>query len=623
MSGLELAFHALAGLEMIWGVNGRISDSLFLGTESGRLREHEQRSSRNAVDEDAVKILEMKRNVWLSRADACALLQVKGLLEVLKQRAPEGEARASAARILTLQQFREHVRAACFNFENETDHVLLEISEDMYAVLRALGLCGTRDSRGRRICVPEVFKSAYRGLKRINYWATDDAKTALSIYKVLLEQTGILFGLSLKSATGWTRDYVIAFAGDLFGQWQEAVQKAIFQVAYVIDHVVDAQSASAHASEFVTASCELESALSWAVEWRLLKQNKPAALIGFRKTAGCPTAEEASTKPNTYCQRVAGQHARLFAARLAESAVMEALSQLKRDASISFANALCIATVTTPTCDLRRMRLLWEDNQGRWKYYGDLNKYYSAKPVTPAAGILLRVGLSGSTTWGGGDNTGIQKSLTLKTLELSRLSRAHAFETNVWSKEVLNINESESNPVFDRVYANSLKPKAVAPTQNVCDVKPHQSMIRALLSYWSRRADHKYPPWMKSCLTTALTESSLADKLNTCTKEVDLKTKLVRLVQKLNAFADAYENDSSHFHRHIYMVLSDGTAPTVEWTLPLTVDKARYPGLYDFVVWMLCQKRVLKADRVTLKGWYSLNASGQPPVSGSTSTEAL
>jgi len=581
------------------------------------------RSSRNAVDEDAVKILEMKRNVWLSRADACALLQVNGLLEVLKQRAPEGEARARVARILTLQQFREHVRAACFNSESETDHVLLEISEDMYAVLRALGLCGAKDSRGRNICLPEVFKGAYRGLKRINYWATDDAKTALSIYKVLLEQTGILFGLSRKSATGWTRDYVIAFAGDLFGQWQEAVQKAVFQIAYVIDHVVDAQSASAHASEFVTASCDLESVLLLAVAWRLLKQNKPAALIAFRKTAGCPTAEEASTKPNTDCQRVAGQHARLFAARLAESAVMEALSQLNRDASILFAKALCKATVTTSTCDLRRMRLLWEDNQGRWKYYGNLNRYCSAPRVTPAAGVLLRVGLSGSTAWGGGDNTGIQKSLTLKTLELSRLSRAHAFENNVWSKEVLNIQQSESNPVFDRIYANSLKPKAVAPTQNVCDIKPHQSMIRALLSYWSQRADHKYPPWMQTCLTTALTESSLVDKLNGCTKAGDLKTMLVSLVHKLNAFADAHENDSSHFHRHIYMVLSRSTVPTVEWELPLTVDKALYPGLYDFVVWMMCQKRVLKADRVKLKGWYSLNASGQPPVSGSTSTEDL
>ena len=581
------------------------------------------RSSRNAVDEDAVKILEMKRNVWLSRADACALLQVNGLLEVLKQRAPEGEARAHVARILTLQQFREHVRAACFNSESETDHVLLEISEDMYAVLRALGLCGAKDSRGRNICLPEVFKGAYRGLKRINYWATDDAKTALSIYKVLLEQTGILFGLLRKSATGWTRDYVIAFAGDLFGQWQEAVQKAVFQIAYVIDHVVDAQSASAHASEFVTASCDLESVLLSAVAWRLLKQNKPAALIAFRKTAGCPTAEEASTKPNTDCQRVAGQHARLFAARLAESAVMEALSQLESDVSILFAKALCKATVTTSTCDLRRMRLLWEDNQGRWKYYGNLNRYCSAPRDTLVAGVLLRVGLSGSTAWGGGDNTGIQKSLTLKTLELSRLSRAHAFENNVWSKEVLNIQQSDSNPVFDRIYANSLKPKAVAPTQNVCDIKPHQSMMRALLSYWSQRADHKYPPWMTSCLTTALTESSLVDKLNVCTKVGDLKTMLVSLVHKLNAFADTHENDSSHFHRHIYMVLSGSTVPTVEWELPLTVDKALYPGLYDFVVWMMCQKRVLKADRVKLKGWYSLNASGQPPVSGSTSTEEL
>ena len=95
----------------------------------------------------------MEHTVWLSRADVCALQRAELLLELLETHLPRGDVKTVAAQILTLQTFRDSVRRACFESWEARDHVRMQVSDDTLAVLEAMGLCGARDKRGRRICI--------------------------------------------------------------------------------------------------------------------------------------------------------------------------------------------------------------------------------------------------------------------------------------------------------------------------------------------------------------------------------------------------------------------------------------------------------------------------------------
>jgi hypothetical protein len=545
----------------------------------------------------------MNRKVWLSRADACALIRARGLLEFLKTKLPLGKAQETAARVLSTDDFRSSVRKACFETDDATDHILLEVSADMYAVLRAMGLCGVKDSRGRQICIFSSARNAW------DSWNQKDPMT-LSILRVLLEQYGLIFNVSPLTTMQWDKKGAIEYASTLLGEWAATVRADIATFANAVNEANAGNDSTwpGLAKQLPGVACSLQKSLDAALQWRLETQGGVPDLSGFRSRAGCPSSEEkalhAPRMPNKECLRVVGEHARLFAARLAESAVMETLSLLKIRVAQAFAKQMCLAPQTQTTCDFKKMRLVWEeDPNGHWRYFGTLQKYCAL--VNPGPGVHL--GLGGSTRWTGTDQgTIIQNDLTLKTAELSRLSPAHARERTVLSEEVLNIPSDRSNKNFDLIYANSLKRWAPAPQRDHCaaDVKANEGMLRALALLWSARKETpKYPSPLSGVLARHMKPPEAA--LNACTVSVPgFKADLQKVVNALNDFVKKYNYKSTNLHRRIVLVLTEGGQV---WEIPLTMEKSESVGIYDFVVWMICHQRALSAPKLELTGVFLLN----------------
>jgi hypothetical protein len=544
----------------------------------------------------------MDRKVWLSRADVCALLRARGLLDLLRASLPPGEAEETAARILSLRNFRASVQKACFNSDAATDHVLLTVSKDIYAVLRALGLCGATDSSGRQICIVSAIK---RGLEQWKDQLTNMGARTLSVYRVLLEQYGLIFGLAPRAPMHWNQKETVAYAATLFEKWEGAVRKEIAILSNAADESSNGPPTwRERAANFLDAACALETTLEEAVSWRLETQNRPADLAGFRSRASCPSSEERAAKaarlPNAECKRVVAEHARLYAARLTESAVMEALSLMKNSGwSRGIAVALCalLRTKTSPNaCDFKKMRLTWqEDAKGAWHYVGTIEKYCQTPPPSPH----VHLGLSGATRWTGTDRGSIiQDDLTHKIVELSRLSKAHERERVVLSQEVLDIAPTRSNAEFDLKYREALKPWSPAPQLDPCaEAETHRDiMLRALAALWGGH-DAKYP----SALNKVLNDPKIGDALTACTVSFILKQGLKKAVDDLNKFIASYAFKTTNLHREIELILTEGTST---WRLPLTQDKSHSAGIYYFVVWMICHDRVLQAQKVELMGRY-------------------
>ena len=558
-----------------------------------------------ADDEGAPKVLEMDRKVWLSRADVCALLRARGLLTLLRTRLPHGEAEETAARTLSLRAFRDSVQKACFASDAATDHVLLTVSEDIYAVLRAMGLCGAKDSNGRQICILSSIRRA------LDEWKNMGPRT-LSIYRVLVEQYGLIFGLAPRAPMHWSQTETIVYATTLFGKWEGSVRKEIAALSNASDETSDGPPTwKERAVNFLNAACALESTLEEAVSWRLETQDVPSDLAGFRSRAGCPSSKEKASQaarlPNAECKRVVAEHARLYAARLAESAVMEALSLLKSATSArSIASALCalLRTKASPSaCDFRKMRLTWEeDAKGEWHYVGTIEKYCQTFPPSPG----VHLGLSGATRWTGGDRGSvIQDDLTHKVVELSRLSHAHERERVVLSQELLDIAPARSNAALDLKYREALKPWSPARPHDPCaEAETHRDiMLRALAVWWGSRGAPQYPDALKAVLQNPSLPFDQA--LQQCTVQVQLKTALKNVVDALNTFIASYPFKTTNLHRDVDLILTENTAP--HWILPLTQDKMRSTGIYYFVVWMICHDRVLNANKVELRGRFLLN----------------
>ena len=556
-----------------------------------------------ADDEGAPKVLEMDRKVWLSRADVCALLRARGLLTLLRARLPLGEAEEIAARVLSLRAFRASVQQACFASDAATDHVLLTVSEDIYAVLRAMGLCGAKDGDGRQICILSSIRHAW------DEWNNMGPRT-LSVYRVLLEQYGLVFGLAPRVPMHWSQKETVAYATKLFGKWEGAIRKEIAVLSNAADETGNGPPMwNEKAVNFLNAACVLETTLEEAVSWRLETQDVPSDLTGFRSRAGCPSSKEKASQaarlPNAECKRVVAEHARLYAARLVESAVMEALSLLKSVTSArSIASALCTLLQNTGpnACDFRKMRLAWDqDAKGEWHYVGTIATYCQT-PWRPD----LHLGLSGATRWTGTDRGSvIQDDLTHKIVELSRLNAAHERERTVLSQEVLNIQPTVSNSAFDLKYREALKPWSPAPQHDPCsEAEMHQDiMLRALAVLWGGHSAPHYP----DALTTVLKKPALpvGEALEQCTVQCRLKAALKNIVDNLNTFIATYPFKTTNLHRDIELVLTESQGHS--WNLPLTQDKSSSTGIYFFVVWMICKERVLAATNVVLRGRFLLN----------------
>lgn len=569
-------------------------------------------------DAGAPKILEMERKVWLSRADVCALLRARSLLDLLRDRLPDGEAEETMARILSLRSFRSSVREACFRSDDARDHVLLTVSEDIYAVLRAMGLCGEKDSRGRQICITSFIRRAW------DEWNNMGPRT-LSIYRVLLEQYGLIFGLETGTAMNWDRTRTINYAALLFGKWEESVRRDIAVLSKSTDESSNGPPTwTERARNFFDAACSLETTLEEAVSWRLETQDKPRDLAAFRSRAECPTSQErashAARLPNETCRKIVAAHARLYAARLAESAVMQALSLLKNAGNArSMAQGLCTLLSSKPTpnaCDFRKMRLTWRNEKGEWRYVGTIQAYCQTGPRSAD----VHLGLSSATQWIGADGRPhpIQDELTRKTVELSRRSLMHQGELNVLSKEVLDIETERSNPAFDLKYREALKPWAPPAKRDPCTevAAPMDIMVRALALWWSRRGEPQYPSALKKVIVGHV--SPAEEALKGCTVAASLKSSLKNVVEHLNLFVKKYSFKTSNLHRDIELVLIEEHAPP--WTLPLTMEKTQSVGIYYFVVWMLCHDRVLAANKMELRGRFLMDNKEVP---GSAFTQEI
>lgn len=108
--------------------------------------------------------MEKKTEVWICRADVCALLGAKRLYASL----PPGQDRLRAFfQTLSLQKFRDALRANCFQGDDATEHVLVTVDQEVLLVLRAMGLCGTSDEEGRPVCfLGEGSKKWYNPMSR-------------------------------------------------------------------------------------------------------------------------------------------------------------------------------------------------------------------------------------------------------------------------------------------------------------------------------------------------------------------------------------------------------------------------------------------------------------------------
>jgi hypothetical protein len=129
-----------------------------------------------------------KKVVWLSRADACALLAAKDLYRHLMDWLPAERAAESLFSLLALGKFRAQVRQRCFvGGTAESDHILVPVDPEVYLVLKALGLCGQKDSRGREICVRG------REWKQVRYIPyTDTLRTMINVFRLISGEKDLL-----------------------------------------------------------------------------------------------------------------------------------------------------------------------------------------------------------------------------------------------------------------------------------------------------------------------------------------------------------------------------------------------------------------------------------------------
>jgi len=400
------------------------------------------------------------RKVWLSKVDVRALLGARDVFDLLARRYPAEEAMIKAYSVLRGNRFRRRVHDM-FDKAGEAsrDHVLVEIPRDMYLVLKAMGLCGLRDTRGRRICLPPPGG----GGSKTTPW--------LTLYAVLLQQFLILFGF--KDDMNWALDeHVFAVAHYLFegaiprvaassagvlqklsDKWylrakspvvwslEDALQK-LFRATFDLK---TPPAGGAKLNVFIQCAVELERVLDDLLDWWLHKKSPQklpdnGTLREFRKRYNCAVVGE----PSSQCQRSVAQHVRLFRARITESVLMESLAMIPSEVAKDVEPLLqrqINATVPPSRAtfqprvgsDLSTLRLLWAEAPGA-KKFAVYSRGSFANNDNRLAGdetLLRLLGLSQNAVWGGVGPRAHEKvhdSLTRETKKLSGLNPSFSLD---------------------------------------------------------------------------------------------------------------------------------------------------------------------------------------------------
>jgi len=518
------------------------------------------------------------RRLWVSRADLRALFEAARLQEELERKAPGRGLRALPA-ALASKSFRR--RTADLGDDAAEEHVLLDVPLDVFAALRAMGRCGTADAAGRPVCTA--------------------ASTAMQLYRVLLEQFAILFHVQFEHPNDWSPEQTTRKGQGAFLVDEPAVQKALDRLGSATDVLCQSKrfltSRSRAARHFVAAEGALEKALADAVGRRLQFEKIPSNLDQFRQFSSCPEPVKQGhvhKSPSVVCMRVVLQHMQLFAARLAESVVMDALARvpegLRTDTVEKILNAeKAMRPSNSAWFNLSKFRLAWrEDEQHHWSLDGALDKFGSQAP----AGGRAHLGLSSETRWPGPGRGLIQDDLTATTRELSRLSDAHASEANVLTSEFLRLSPGQSNPVFDRSYAEKRQKYGRAPMKNVCEGNPSSREQKAMLL---------------SLRNAKLSRATTWGELN-LRETPELADRVKAVQDSLETFRNTRKTGTQGFRSQIWLSDKDG-----KLNFELTITK-KNQGLHDFVLWMLCHGRTL-AGMTFVNGHFSENGR---VVAGST-----
>lgn len=184
----------------------------------------------------------MEKVVWLSRADACALLTAKNLYRHLSDWLPAERAAERLFSLLALEKFRALVRERCFvGGAAEGDHILVQVDPEVYLVLKALGLCGRKDSRGREICITQGGR--FRNWKPARYKPyTEALRTMINVFELasaennLLDEGAAADDIEAAADALFTRTFEL---GNMRAYFMNPVKQALWDLVSSLDPAGD------------------------------------------------------------------------------------------------------------------------------------------------------------------------------------------------------------------------------------------------------------------------------------------------------------------------------------------------------------------------------------------------
>lgn len=495
------------------------------------------------------------RKAWLSAADVCALRYAQQLEASVSGAAALGRA-------LRHRDFREFVHGACFGAAGR-DHVLVTISEDMYAALRLMGLCGAQDARGRPVCVIDYLKK--------KLFAGPEAY--VSMLSTLVRQYCILFSLRfpLLPDNDDLKATLESFLKAAFDVYAAPIARSIKDMAKSID-AANASGGKREATQttgpqaFGRATASLEAELQKSMAARLSSAVLPPSLQELRKRADCApsTGEAFRGSGSKKCQSLLDQHAHIFAARLAESVAADAVFHLRATAAAPFMTGLC-AYSEPGNSSLKKMRLLWVEKGGA------LVSGRSLSALCGGSGFPNNIHFGLGSTSQSGKGTYWQDALTALTQRLTLLNSANARVQNFLSGEVLSSKISPTaNPMFDNEYKAFVRG---SKSDDPCSHFTHEQEQLAL-----RYLETSFGIQGETLDEVTFSAPSLYDVIKA-------------EVGRLNAALNNYRGPQSKtaFVRQMFLDRHDTGGPT---RIPLTRPEKEDPGNYYLVQWLICHNRV-------------------------------
>ena len=270
----------------------------------------------------------MVKVVWLSKADACALLTAKNLYRRLRDRFPAERAAEDLFKVLALEKFQAAVQERCFAGGDETDHILVPVDRDVYLVLKAMGLCGEKDSKGRRICIGagalhNWFRATVRSNKHELY---------IEALKILTTQLAFLFGTRNIS----NDEDIDSNARTIFGEEvRGGVTEAVWRVARYFDSVVLYKSEKGkYEGEAIYLLGKINELKSKLTTWilRRLREGTGYREQRIRRDGKCAPVYKPgmNSRETKFCETHLSEASKEIAASLAQS-VVDVCVRLKFD----------------------------------------------------------------------------------------------------------------------------------------------------------------------------------------------------------------------------------------------------------------------------------------------------